>query len=153
MNTTATSTTVADVLAGLTRAEDAAFAIAIDAALDVEAFATYLAFQEIVDNYEAPGAPAGHAYVCYEAATSRLAVVDWALDVAVGTRSGLGDAAGARLLAERFLAHPDYAALVDAELERLCAALVDSGRADASAAEWARVLREHTPSLAAAPSL
>ncbi|WP_062318214.1 CotH kinase family protein [Demequina maris] len=147
------ATTVADVLDRLTHAEDAAFAAAIDAALDVEAFATYLAFQEIVDSYDAPSAPADHAYLCYDPATSRLAVVDWALDVAVGTRSGLGDAAAARLLAERFLAHPDYAALVDAELERLCAALVASDAADASAADWARGLRHHAPALAAAPSL
>ncbi|WP_062520143.1 CotH kinase family protein [Demequina silvatica] len=147
-----TTASVTDILASLERADDAAFAAALRDALDVDAFATYLAFQEIVDNYDAPSTPCSHAYVCYDPSTARLAVVDWALDVAIGSRAGLGDASAARVLADRFLAHPAFADLVDRELERLCTALVDADAADFGAAVGARVLREHTPRLAPAPA-
>ncbi|WP_062516783.1 CotH kinase family protein [Demequina gelatinilytica] len=134
----------------LEASDDAAFAARLPRALDVDAFATYLAFQEIVDSYDAVAHPGDHAYVCYDTVTGSLAVVDWALDVSVGTRHGLGDAAAARLLAERFLTQPDFAALVDAELERLTDALIASGAADTDARVAAGALRRHTARLRAA---
>ncbi|WP_062385161.1 CotH kinase family protein [Demequina iriomotensis] len=134
----------------LDAADDAVFADRLSHALDIDAFASYLAFQEIVDSYDAPTQPGGHAYVCVDTTTGALAVVDWTLDVSVGTRQGLGDAAAARLLAERFLTQPDFAARVDAELERLTDALVASGEDDASARVAARVLRRHATRLHAA---
>jgi|GEM_PF-6376716 len=140
------TTTVADVLTYLEHADDASFATTLRVALDVEAFATLLAFEEIVDNYDETR-PGHHSFVCYDPADRRISVVDWVLDVAVGLRRGLGDAEGAAIIAERFLANPDFAALVDAELERLTDALVASGAADESRAEWTRVLRANSANL------
>ncbi|WP_062460947.1 CotH kinase family protein [Demequina soli] len=140
-----------DVLDAIDGPDDDAFATIIASALDVDAFATYLAFQEIVDSYDHVGGPCEHAFMSVDPATGRIAVVDWALDVAVGTRAGLGDAEGARVLARRFLSLPEFAARVDAELERLAAALVASHADDAAAADQARVLKAHAPVLGPAP--
>ncbi|SEJ52328.1 CotH kinase family protein [Demequina mangrovi] len=134
----------------LESADDVTFTEHLPQALDVEAFATYLAFQEIVDSYHDVARPGEHAYVCFDTATGALAVIDWALDVGVGTRQGLGDAAAARLLAERFLTQPGFAALVDAELERLSDVLLASDAADSTAGAAAEVLRRHTARLHAA---
>ena len=135
-----------DVLA-LLSCGDAALTATLAARIDLQAFASYLAFQEIIDGDEQPSAPGGHAFLCVDSTTGSLAVIDWELDVAVGTRSGLGDAAAARTLAARLLEQEVFAAMVDAELERLAAALVAAGADDAPRADRARALLPHTRGL------
>ena len=70
--------------------DDATFAEELGEHLDVDAFATYLAFQELVDNFDDIDGPGNNSYLSYDAATGLMTVVNWDLNLAFGASPGGG---------------------------------------------------------------
>ncbi len=75
-------------------ASDADFASGLSGRLDVDAFATYLAFEELVDNFDDIDGPGNNAYLWWARPTSRMTVVAWDHNLAFGARPGMGGAGG-----------------------------------------------------------
>lgn len=79
-------------------ADDDAFAAELPAWLDVDAFATYLAFQEVVQNFDDIDGPGNNAYLYWDPETEQMTVVNWDLNLAFGGGpggpGGFGGAAG-----------------------------------------------------------
>lgn len=187
-------------------ADDATFAAQLSDHLDVEAFATYLAFQGLIDNADDIDGPGNNSYLYYDPGTGLMTVVNWDLNLAFGATPGagggtMGDAPagrdgrtmqgpgappgddqgatdggtaagdmpaggmpaggqargggpqGSNVLAERFLADPDLAALVDAETERLTALLFGSGLASDDLETWALLLTDQASALVPAATV
>jgi spore coat protein CotH len=142
--------------------DDATFAADLDQWLDVDSFATYLAFNEVVDNYDDISGPGNNSYLRYDEETGLMTVVTWDLNLTFGARNtvgggggagGGGAAGGARpdgggkggatssnVLADRFLADADFAALYDEATASLTASLIDSGEALSVLDEWTALL-------------
>lgn len=75
--------------------DDATFAADLDQYLDVHAFATYLAFQQVVDNFDDIDGPGNNSYLYYEPDTGLVTVVNWDLNLAFGgTPGGMEGVAG-----------------------------------------------------------
>jgi spore coat protein CotH len=177
-----------DFLEFVNDSDDATFAAQLAEHLDVDAFATYLAFQDLVGNTDDIDGPGNNSYLAYDPATGLMTVVSWDLNLAfgaspggvgggqgggpgggfapgagggpqgTGTRPDVGQAPGAgagagagaggmgggpsggNVLAERFQANAEFAALVDTAAERLQAELVDSGTAAGILASWTDLL-------------
>jgi spore coat protein CotH len=72
----------------LNESDDAEFAADLDEHLDVEAFATYLAFQDLVDNFDDIDGPGNNSYLYYDPDSGRMTVVNWDLNLAFGARPG-----------------------------------------------------------------
>lgn len=165
--------------------DDATFAAELDQYLDVDAFATYLAFQQVVDNFDDIDGPGNNSYLYYEPDTGLMTVVNWDLNLAFGGTpggmegnggqmgggmpddasagrpaggpgggmgEGMGDAAGggmpggaggSNVLATRFTANAEFAAMVQSEVERLTELFYgDGGAAQESLDAWTAVLTE-----------
>ena len=52
--------------------------------LDVDAFADYLAFQELVDNFDDIDGPGNNSYLRYDAESGQFTVISWDLNLAFG---------------------------------------------------------------------
>ncbi|MFT4282341.1 CotH kinase family protein [Microbacterium sp.] len=89
-------TPLIEFLQWINESDDAEFAEGLSDRLDVEAFATYLAFQEIVDNFDDIDGPGNNSYLYYDTDTQRMTVVNWDLNLAFGATPGGGgqDAGG-----------------------------------------------------------
>lgn len=144
----------------INESDDATFASELADHLDVTAFATYLAFQDLVDNYDDIDGPGNNSYLYYDRATGLMTVVNWDLNLTFGTSNrpggggqggppqggnggrpgGNGGASEGNILAERFLANEDFAALVDAQAATLQQTLIDSGAASEVLDRWQQVL-------------
>ena len=143
----------------INESDDATFAAELANHLDVDAFATYLAYQDLVDNYDDIDGPGNNSYLHYDTETGLMTVVNWDLNLTFGTTNRPGGAGqqgggpqGARppggpggqgegnILAERFLANADFAALVDARTAELTQTLFGSGAADEVLDRWVAVL-------------
>lgn len=159
----------------INESDDATFAAELSTHLDVDAFATYLAFQELVDNFDDIDGPGNNSYLAFDADTGVMTVVSWDLNLAFGASpdggggggagggggggggggpmqdradapAGAGEARGAgagggsNVLAERFLADNAFAALYQAELDRLAQLFYDDGNAQSILTEWSGVL-------------
>ncbi|OJX67045.1 MAG: hypothetical protein BGO95_09940 [Micrococcales bacterium 73-13] len=74
--------------------DDATFAAQLGDHLDVEAFATYLAFQDLVGNTDDIDGPGNNSYLAYDATTGRMTVVSWDLNLAFGASPGGGPGGG-----------------------------------------------------------
>lgn len=74
--------------------DDATFAAELDRYLDVEAFATYLAFEELIDNFDDIDGPGNNSYLRYDAETGRMTVVAWDHNLAFGVRNVNGGGPG-----------------------------------------------------------
>ncbi len=154
-------TPLIDFLQWLNESSDEEFAASLTDHLDVDAFATYLAFQELVSNSDDIDGPGNNSYLYYDTATGIFTVVNWDLNLAFGSSPGGGGGGGqgggrgndgrgngqrgggmggSNILAERFLANDDFAALYAAELERLQTDLVDSGTASDLLQNWTTTL-------------
>lgn len=92
-------TPLIDFLQFINESDDETFAAELSEHLDIESFATYLAFQELVDNYDDIDGPGNNSYLSYDAATGLMSVVTWDLNLTFGVRNagfgGGGDAGGA----------------------------------------------------------
>ncbi|MFT4215392.1 MAG: CotH kinase family protein, partial [Microbacterium sp.] len=80
----------------INESDDETFDAELSQWLDVDAFATYLAFQELVDNSDDIDGPGNNSYLAYDADTGQMTVVNWDLNLAFGSSpSGGGGGGGA----------------------------------------------------------
>ena len=76
-------------------ADDETFAAELDEYLDVDAFATYLAMQDLIDNFDDIDGPGNNSYLYWDADSGRFTVVPWDHNLAFGVQNGqAGGAAG-----------------------------------------------------------
>lgn len=87
-------TPLIDFLEWLDESDDATFQDELAERLDVDAFATYLAFQELVDNFDDIDGPGNNSYLYYDPDTGLMTVVNWDLNLAFGGSPGGGGAGG-----------------------------------------------------------
>lgn len=155
--------------------DDATFSAELADHLDVEAFATYLAMMDLVDNFDDIDGPGNNSYLYYDTTTGVFTVVPWDFNLAFGVQNGggggdataaggggggfggrgerpAGDGAavaggpagrggdGSNVLAERFRADADFAALYEAALADLEAELFTSGHAQDVLEAWVATL-------------
>jgi spore coat protein CotH len=85
-----------DFLAFINNADDATFAAELTDRLDVDAFATYLAFQDLIGNADDINGRGNNSYLQYDTTTNQFTVVSWDLNLAFGTANvgRTADAAG-----------------------------------------------------------
>ena len=69
---------------------DADFASGLAARLNVAAFATYLAFEELIDNFDDIDGPGNNSYLWWERGAGAMTVVAWDHNLAFGLRPGAG---------------------------------------------------------------
>lgn len=89
-----------DLLDFINNSDDAMFAAELAERLDVEAFATYLAFQDLIGNADDINGRGNNSYLQYDTTTEQFTVVSWDLNLAfdtanVGGGGGAGGAGGA----------------------------------------------------------
>ena len=87
-NDNADLTPLIDFLEFINDADDAAFDSELTKWLDVDAFATYLAMQELVDNFDDIDGPGNNSYLYYDTGTGRFTVVAWDHNLAFGLSPG-----------------------------------------------------------------
>ena len=161
-----------DFLEFINNSDDTTFASEIADRLDVDAFATYLAMQELVDNFDDIDGPGNNSYLYYDTATGQFTVVPWDYNLAFGVAPGGGGGgrleddgpaalspggggqagAGGRMgrsnvLTERFVAIDEYAELVAEKTAELTSQLFDSGVAADVLAEWVALLEAEATDL------
>jgi spore coat protein CotH len=83
-----------DFLDFINNADDATFAAELDDQLDIEAFATYLAFQDLIGNADDINGRGNNSYLQYDTTTGQFTVVSWDLNLAFGTANVGGGGAG-----------------------------------------------------------
>lgn len=87
-----------DFLEFINNTDDASFAAELSDHLDVESFATYLAFQNLIGNADDIDGRGNNSYLHYDAETDIFTVVNWDLNLAFNTANvgggGGGPAAG-----------------------------------------------------------
>jgi spore coat protein CotH len=159
-------TPLIDFLQFINESDDATFEAELGQHLDVTSFATYLAFQELVDNFDDIDGPGNNSYLSYDASTGLMTVVSWDLNLAFGASPGGGGqgqaqgrgqgqaqgqaqggggggrGGGSNVLSERFLANASFAALYQSELDRLTQELYTSGLAQNVLDSWTQTLEE-----------
>jgi spore coat protein CotH len=80
----------------INNADDATFDAELGEHLDIDAFATYLAMQELLENFDDIDGPGNNSYLYYDASTGRFTVVPWDYNLAFGSMGGGGGGGGAR---------------------------------------------------------
>jgi spore coat protein CotH len=80
-----------EFLGFINNADDETFYAELGDHLDVDAFVTYLAVQELIDNFDDIDGPGNNSYLHYDAETGVFTVVPWDHNLAFG---GLGEGAG-----------------------------------------------------------
>ncbi len=78
----------------INESDDATFAADLSTYLDVDSFATYLAFQDLVDNFDDINGPGNNSYLRYDETTGVMTVVSWDLNLAFGTANVDGGGPG-----------------------------------------------------------
>ena len=84
-----------DFLQFVNESDDATFADDLVEYLDVDAFVTYLAMQEVVQNFDDIDGPGNNSYLYYDPATGTFTVVPWDHNLAFGVGFGGGGEGGA----------------------------------------------------------
>lgn len=87
-------TPLIDLLDFLNNSSDADFEAELASHLDVEAFARYLAFEELVDNFDDIDGPGNNSYLRYDATSGGFTVVAWDHNLAFGGAPGGGQGGG-----------------------------------------------------------
>lgn len=88
-------TPVISFLQWINESDDDTFAADLDEHLDVQSFATYLAFQDLVQNSDDIDGPGNNSYLYYDPDTTQMTVVNWDLNLAFGASPGGGMGGGA----------------------------------------------------------
>lgn len=78
-------------------ADDATFAAELAERLDVDAFATYLAIQDLVANADDIDGPGNNSYLHYDAATGAFTVIAWDQNLSFGGLGAMGVGGGGRV--------------------------------------------------------
>lgn len=88
-------TPLIEFLQFVNESDDATFDAELSQWLDVESFATYLAMQDLLDNFDDINGPGNNAYLYWNTETEQFTVVPWDYNLAFGQRpGGAGGAAG-----------------------------------------------------------
>jgi spore coat protein CotH len=86
-----------ELLDFLNNSDDTTFASNLADRVDVDAFARYLAVQELIANTDDIDGPGNNSYLRYSAETGRFTIVAWDLNLAFGSMGrGLAGQSGAR---------------------------------------------------------
>ena len=72
----------------INEADAATFAAELPERFDVDAFATYLAMMDLVDNFDDIDGPGNNAYLHWDAATGMFTIVPWDMNLAFGGMGG-----------------------------------------------------------------
>jgi len=172
-----------DFLQFINESDDATFAAELDQNLDIDAFATYLAYQDLVDNFDDIDGAGNNSYLHFDETTGIMTVVNWDLNLAFGTANvdggggaggggggaevgqdrqvagqggapaGGGGPSNGNVLSERFLQNSEFAALVAAAKTELIATLYTSGAAEQAATDWVTVLTTQADELVSAATV
>ncbi len=163
-------------------ADDASFSAELDEWLDTEAFATYLAAQELIANQDDIDGRGNNSYLFYSESTGQLTVVPWDHNLAFGGlgqgldlpqggppqdlpgRTGVsadrqlraGPGGGleiSNVLVERFLSDHVYLQMYEDALTELTALLFDSDVATDVLDSWAELLRTEAAQLVTAETV
>lgn len=78
----------------INESDDATFAAELSDHLDVEAFASYLAMQDLVQNFDDIDGPGNNSYLRYDTESETFTVVNWDLNLAFGQSPGGAGAGG-----------------------------------------------------------
>ncbi|HEU5242215.1 MAG TPA: CotH kinase family protein [Ornithinibacter sp.] len=156
---------------------DAEFEAGLPERLDVEAFATYLALEDLMDNYDAIDGPGNNSCLWWDATAGRMTVVAWDHNLTFGVsnrpggqgagqgRQAQGGAApqggggrgpggrAANPLVTRFEAVPAFATLVAQASTRLRTDLFTGGVAATSLRAWSTLLAQEADGLVDAATL
>lgn len=81
-------TPLIDFLDFVNNSSDDDFAAELPQRLDVDAFARYLAFEQVVDNFDDIDGPGNNSYVRYDAESGGFTVVAWDHNLAFGVMGG-----------------------------------------------------------------
>jgi spore coat protein CotH len=172
---TANMAPLAAFLKFINQADDATFGADLGKHLDVAAFATYLAFQELIKNSDDIDGPGNNSYLRYTTGKDQFTVVAWDHNLAFGgmgggggNRGGGGQAPGgapgngggggrmggrSNILVTRFTANKTFKASYDKALTDLKASLYTSGRAAAVLEAKAAVLTAEASDLISADTI
>jgi spore coat protein CotH len=82
-------TPLMELLDFLNNSDDATFAAELSDRLDVEAFARYLAFQELIANFDDIDGPGNNSYLRYDAENDQFTVLSWDHNLAFGSMGGM----------------------------------------------------------------
>ena len=85
-------TPLIDFLDFVNNSSDDDFAAELPQRLDVDAFARYLAFEQVVDNFDDIDGPGNNSYLRYDAESGGFTVVAWDHNLAFGGMGGPGGA-------------------------------------------------------------
>lgn len=153
---------------------DTEFASGLAGQLDVDAFATYLAFEELVDNYDAIDGPGNNSYLWWDASAKRMTVIGWDHNLTFGVTNGPGAGGGGNAagggpppgggpgggpttkdnpLASRFKASTTFAAKITTAKATLTESLVTKGAGTTSLAAWVAVLNAGASNLVTAEQI
>ncbi len=83
-----------DLLDFINNADNETFAAELGEQLDVEAFATYLAFQDLIGNADDINGRGNNSYLQYDTTAEQFTVVSWDLNLAFGTANVGGGGVG-----------------------------------------------------------
>ena len=78
----------------INNSDDATFNAELADHLDVESFATYLAMQDLIDNFDDINGPGNNSYLYYDSDTEAFTVVAWDHNLAFGVQNNDGFGAG-----------------------------------------------------------
>jgi spore coat protein CotH len=81
-------TPLIEFLEFINESDDATFEAELSQWLDVESFATYLAMQDLLDNFDDINGPGNNAYLYWDTEAERFTVVPWDYNLAFGQRPG-----------------------------------------------------------------
>lgn len=143
----------------INQASDADFDAQLPARLNIHAFATYLAMQDLLGNFDDIDGPGNNSYLYYDTAAKQFTIVPWDYNLAFSI--GVGDAAprplspatpgqaptgvpqgSSNILVQRYLARPEWKALYQQQLLGLRARLYGSGVASEILELWATTVGE-----------
>jgi spore coat protein CotH len=74
--------------------DQATFSAGLAERFDVDAFATYLAMMDLLNNFDDIDGPGNNAYLHWDAATGTFTIVPWDMNLAFGARMGGGFGGG-----------------------------------------------------------
>lgn len=83
-----------DFLKFINNADDTAFKAELGVRLDVDSFATYLAMQELLDNFDDIDGPGNNSYLYYSTEDDQFTIVPWDYNLAFGQQNDDGGAPG-----------------------------------------------------------
>jgi spore coat protein CotH len=151
----------------INNADDATFNNTLAERLSIQSFATYLAMEELVGNFDDIDGPGNNSYLYYDATTGSFTVVPWDHNLAFGGMGGAGNRGGAgniqgdakgprgksNMLVQRFHANAEFEVVYQQRLTELKTQLYASGTAADVLGKWVTLLKTQASDLVAATTV